>query len=80
MKRIKDDYEEEQKQKGKLEIKVKELFNKTKFLTEQNSDLQTQIEHISSKSIVQVKRVRELESINASLEKQLHEEQNSDFA
>lgn len=52
-------------------MKIKEYFNKIKFLTEQNSDLQTEIEHISSKSTLQIKRVRELEAVNVSLEKQL---------
>jgi hypothetical protein len=63
----KSNLEEEENCRGKLEAKVKDLFNKNKFLTTKNSDLQTEIEHISSKSTLQIKRVRELEAINASI-------------
>ena len=77
---LKDLLDDEQKEKNKLDLQVKDLFNKKKILSEQNTDLQTQIQHISSKSIIQVKRVRQLEAINSSLEKRLKEIEGSDFS
>ena len=53
------------------------MFNKAKFLGDKNSDLQTEIEHISSKSTLHIRRVRELEAVNSSLEKQLQESESS---
>ena len=41
LKFAKDRFEEDERERSKLELKIKELFNKTKFLTEKNSDLQT---------------------------------------
>ncbi len=46
--------------KEKMNNKIKELNNKIKFLTDQNSDLQSEIQLISGKLTTNVKRVREL--------------------
>ncbi len=56
-----------------MEIKIKELINKNKILNDNLCNMQTELEHTTSKLNQKVKEARESENYKITLERQVRE-------